>query len=112
MTNSYKPRKDTIKHVDEVLKLLQAATGEPDNSELFEKDFEKGEKAVMGNLFKRYENKGLRQGRKEGRAEERGNVAVEMIKEKTPISMIQKFTKLSLEQLQKLSKECGVALVM
>lgn len=109
-----------IKHVDEVLKLLQAATGEPDNSELFVKDFEKGEKTVMGNLFKRYENKGLRQGRKEGReegiaegrAEERGNVAVEMIKEKTPISMIQKFTKLSLEQLQKLSKECGVALVM
>lgn len=55
---------------------------------------------------------GIAEGEAKGRAEERGNVAVEMIKEKTPISMIQKFTKLSLEQLQKLSKECGVALVM
>ncbi len=70
----------------------------------------------MGNLFKRYENEGIRKGRAEGRAEGREEgfvaVAMEMIKEKTPISMIQKFTKLSLEQLQKLSEECGVALVM
>ena len=70
----------------------------------------------MGNLFKWYENKGRREGLKEGREEGRAagfaSVALEMIKEKTPISMIQKFTKLSLEQLQQLSQECGVALVM
>ena len=55
---------------------------------------------------------GIAEGEAKGRVEGRGSVALEMIKEKTPINMIQKFTKLSLEQLQKLSEECGVALVM
>ena len=58
------------------------------------------------------EAKGRAEGEAKGRAEGFISVAMEMIKEKTPISMIQKFTKLSLEQLQKLSQECGVALVM
>ena len=110
-----------LKHVDEILKLLQAVSKEDDITNLFrDEEIDKGGKVKMGNLFKRYKNEGIREGRAEGRvegrvegrAEERGNVAMEMIKEKTPISMIQKFTKLSLEQLQKLSKECGVALVM
>lgn len=101
-----------IKHVDEVLKLLQAVTGEPDNREMFINDFEKGEIVTMGNLFKRYENKGIRIGRAEGMKKGFLTVAMEMIKERTPIGMIQKFTKLSFEQLQELSRQTGVALVM
>ncbi len=98
-----------LKHVDEILKLLQAVSKEEDITNLFrDEEIDKGGKVNMGNLFRRYKNEGIREGRKEGRAEERGNVAIEMIKEKTPISMIQKFTKLSLKQLQKLSEEwCG-----
>ena len=122
-----------LKHVDEILKLLQAVSKEDDITNLFrDEEIDKGGKVNMGNLFRRYKNEGIREGRAEGLAEgearglakgearglakgeARGynSVAAEMIKEKTPISMIQKFTKLSLEQLQKLSEECGVALVM
>ena len=101
-----------IKHVDEVLKLLSAVTGDPDNRALFLDDIEKGEKMTMGNLFKRYGNKARAEGRAEGKKEGYFDVAMGMIKEKLPLSLIQKLTKLSLEQLQQLSKECGVALVM
>ena len=108
-----------IKHVDEVLKLLQAATGEPDNSELFEKDFEKGERTVMGNLFKRYENKGLRQGleqgleqgRAEGKVEGMLEAAKSLIKSSVPVVAIMQATGLSMEKLQELSQQVGVALV-
>ena len=106
-----------LKHVDEILKLLQAVSKEEDVTNLFrDEEIDKGGKVNMGNLFRRYKNEGIREGRAEGRAEGIAEgfvaVAMEMIKEKTPISMIQKFTKLSLEQLKKLSEECGVALVM
>lgn len=110
-----------LKHVDEILKLLQAVSKEEDITNLFrDEGIDKVGKVNMGNLFRRYKNEGIKEGRAEGRVEGRAEgrvegfvaVAMEMIKEKTPISMIQKFTKLSLEQLQKLSEECGVALVM
>ena len=83
---------------------------------MFINDFEKGEKITMGNLFKRYENKGIRIGRAEGLAEgmEKGflTVAMEMMKRSMPAQMICELTKLSLQQLQTLSRQSGVALVM
>ena len=121
MTNSYKPSKDTIKHVDAVLKLLKVVEDDPryelkltDMSEINEGGRNMSE--ILNKLLAEGEARGRAEGeargRARGRAEGYNAVAEEMIKEKTPISMIQKFTKLSLEQLEKLSKECGVALVM
>ena len=55
---------------------------------------------------------GEARGIEQGKAEGYNAVAEAMIKDKMPLEQIQKFTKLSLEQLQKLSEECGVALVM
>ena len=50
--------------------------------------------------------KGLREGRKEGkkegRAESKKEIAIEMLKENTPLDFISKVTKLSLEEIKKL----------
>ena len=71
-----------------------------------------GGKVKMCAITEKWYNDGKAEGIAEGEARGYNAVAEAMIKEKTPISMIQKFTKLSLEQLRKLSEECGVALVM
>ena len=55
---------------------------------------------------------GEARGEAKGRAAGFASVALNMIKEKLPLSLIQKLTNLPLEKLQELSKECGVALVM
>lgn len=55
---------------------------------------------------------GKAEGIVEGIAEGRGSVAVKMIKEHLPVELIQKMTEMPLSSLEKLSKECGVALVM
>ncbi len=55
---------------------------------------------------------GIAEGKAEGKAEGYNAVAEAMIKDKMPLEQIQKFTKLSLEKLNAISKEIGVALVM
>ena len=75
---------------------------------------------ILDKLLKEGEARGEARGRAEGeaRGEARGraegfiSVALNMIKEKLPLALIQKLTNLPLEKLQELSKECGVALVM
>ena len=97
-----------LKHVDEILKLLQAVSKEEDITNLFrDEEIDKGGKVSMGNLFRRYKNEGIREGREEGFV----SVAVGMIKKSMPVQLIQELTNLSLKQLQQLSEECGVALV-
>ena len=71
---------------------------------------------ILDKLLKEGEARGRAEGRAEGEARGRAegfiSVALNMIKAKEPLKKIQQFTQLSLEKLQELSKECGVALVM
>ena len=54
----------------------------------------------------------MNEGRAEGSLNEKHSVAAEMIRRSMSVQLIQDITKLSLDRLQELSKECGVALVM
>ena len=111
----YQPSSGVIKHVDAVLKLLSAVSGNP-NFELIIPDVEEGGLNTMDAMIARFEK------RAEARGEARGlnigeniantNFATEMIKDGEPVSKIQKYTKLTLDRLEEIAKSLNVKLVM
>ena len=75
------------------------------------KENKEGDGKEMGKVSQELVEYGMKKGMERGRAEGYGNVALEMIRRAMPVHLIQDLTKLSLEQLQELSKQSGVALV-
>jgi hypothetical protein len=76
--------KTTIKHVDEVLKLLAVMSGDRRYEEIFAES-RKGKVKNMCDVAERLVNQGRTEGRAEGRAEERAEVIGQMLRNgKTP----------------------------
>lgn len=76
----YVPSKDEIKHVDSVLKMMSALTGD-DRFERIVNERAKGERRPknMCEVLDRVENRGIKKGKKEGKFE----LLVDLLKEKT-----------------------------
>lgn len=120
-TQNYKPSKDKIKHVDEILKLLRVLRDDPRYELSAEeiKEVKKGEKRmdkILDKLLAKGEARGRAEGKAEGIAEgeARGynSVAENMIRENMSAKLISKLTNLSMSKLKEISNQIGVALVM
>lgn len=120
-TQNYKPSKDKIKHVDEILKLLRVLKDDPRYELSAEeiKEVKKGEKRmdkILDKLLAKGEARGRAEGKAEGIAEgeARGynSVAENMIRENMSAKLISKLTNLSMSKLKEISNQIGVALVM
>ena len=108
LTNKgYHPSSGVVKHVDAVLKLLSAVSGNP-NFELIIPEVEEGGLSTMDAMIARFEQ------RAEARGERKANdsSAAEMIKDGLPVSKIQKYTKLTVERLEEIAKSLNTTLVM
>jgi len=77
---NYKPRPETIRHVDAVLKLMSVLTGD----RLFEESItvlsEKKEGVTMCDVLEYVENRGAEKGRKEGKAAANRETVVRMLR--------------------------------
>ena len=80
----YTPSNEVIHHVDAVLKLMSALTGD-DRFEKIVTEHRKGERKVknMCEVLDRVENRGIKKGMREGKKEGKFELLVDLLKEKT-----------------------------
>ena len=75
--------KTKITHVDEIIKLLSAATGDPGYEETLAWTKQTGKEIhTMCDLYQRVKNEGLAEGRAEGRAEGGVNMLIDLVNKK------------------------------
>lgn len=77
--DQFKPERKTIRHVNEILKLMEVLTGDSRYEEVSNELVEKGGEVTMCEVLERVEEKG----RAEGRAEGRFTMLIELVSDGT-----------------------------
>lgn len=98
---NYIPDEKTIKHVDEFLKLMKVLTGDERYNVTFSSE-EKKRGVRMCDVMEKVETKGKLEGKLE--------VAIEMLKDNSPIENIIKYTRLTAEEIRKIAKKENINL--
>ena len=111
----YKPSRKTIRHVDEMLKAMSILTGDPRFIDVLNnvqgKEKVKNMCVALDNAINKGIAIGEKRGEKRGRAAGFGAVALRMLKNSMPVKQIQLFTELSVEQIQAIARQNGLAVV-
>ena len=97
----YVPSRQTVEHVDAVLKLLSALTRDHRFEEA-QNHFREGESITMLSVLDKVEARGIAKGRAEGRAEGRADAARRMLMRGLPPQQIAEYTDLPLEAIEAL----------
>lgn len=102
LKQDYKPDSETLRHKDEVLKLLKAITGDNRYTDILS-DTDGKESISMCDVLDKVEAK--------GRLKREEELALDMLADNEPISKIEKYSKLKLTKIQELANQHGYILV-
>ena len=99
----YEPPRQTIEHVDAVLKLMSALTRDHRFEET-QSEFRKGEAVTMLSVLDKVEARGIQLGRNEGRNEGIAATARRMLVRGVPLEQVADFTGLSPDEVEALRR--------